>query len=98
MTGNKNRSQIVGVDMLNLVLFLLAWPNATLDEMVVHIYNEGGDLYSRPVLKPENDGVATEYRQMKIETYCQVLGERENVLRPKGDKVVKMRRQMRLEM
>ena len=50
MTGNKNRSQIVGVDMLNLVLFLLAWPNATLDEMVVHIYNEGGDLYSRPVL------------------------------------------------
>ncbi len=55
-------------------------------------------MYSRPVLKPENDGVATEYRQMKIETYCQVLGERENVLRPKGDKVVKMRRQMRLEM
>ena len=50
------------------------------------------------ILKPKNDGVATEYRQMKIETYCQVLGERENVLRPKGDKVVKMRRQMRLEM
>ena len=45
MTGNKNHSQIVGVDMLNLVLFLLAWPNATLDEMVVHIYKRWGFVF-----------------------------------------------------
>jgi len=46
-TGNKAREQVVGVDMINLVTFLRAWPEATLDEMAVFLYNEGGQLYSK---------------------------------------------------
>ena len=46
-TGNKAREQVVGVDMINLVTFLRAWPEATLDEMAVFLYNEGGPLYSK---------------------------------------------------
>jgi hypothetical protein len=46
MTGNRPRMVIVGVDLLNLITFITAWPNATLVEMAVFIYNEGGDLYS----------------------------------------------------
>jgi len=33
--------------MINLVTFLRAWPEATLDEMAVFLYNEGGQLYSK---------------------------------------------------
>ena len=37
----------MGVDMINLLTFLRAWPEATLDEMAVFLYNEGGQLYSK---------------------------------------------------
>ena len=51
MTGNKQRSQIVGIDLVNLVIFLLAWPDATQDEMAVFIYNEGGEkLFTRQAI------------------------------------------------
>ena len=34
--------------MINLVSFLRAWPEATLDKMAVFLYNEGGpQLYSK---------------------------------------------------
>jgi hypothetical protein len=48
--GNKAREQVVGVDLLNLVTFLRAWPEATLEEMAIFIYNEGGPLYSKQML------------------------------------------------
>lgn len=46
-TGNTERKTIVGADLLSLVTYITAWPDATLDEMAVFIYSEGGDLYSR---------------------------------------------------
>jgi hypothetical protein len=49
-TGNKAREQVVGVNLLNLVTFLRAWPEATLKEMAIFIYNEGGLLYLKQVL------------------------------------------------
>ena len=41
-TCNRERTTIVGVDLLGLVTFITEWPDATLDEMAVFIYNEGG--------------------------------------------------------
>ncbi len=32
-TGNRERSQIIGTKLLNLVTYITAWPDATLDEM-----------------------------------------------------------------
>ena len=32
-TGNRPRTTVVGVDLLNLVTYITAWPDATLDEM-----------------------------------------------------------------
>ena len=41
----------VGVNLLNLVTYITAWPDATLDEMAAFIYyNKGGDLYSRQAI------------------------------------------------
>ena len=41
-TGNAERAQIRGADLLNLVTYITAWPDATLDEMAVFMYNKGG--------------------------------------------------------
>ena len=49
-TGNKAREKIVGVDLINLVTFLRAWPESQLEEMAVFLYNEGGPLYSVDVI------------------------------------------------
>jgi hypothetical protein len=49
-SGNKAREQVLGVDLLNLMTFLRAWPEATFKEMDIIIYNEGGLLYSKQVL------------------------------------------------
>ena len=48
MTGNRDRNVIVGLDQFNLVLFLLAWPDARLDEIIAYIANAGnGKVYTR---------------------------------------------------
>ncbi len=52
-TGNRERSQIIGTELLNLVTYITAWPDATLDEMVAFIFNEGGG--STPVRQSPND-------------------------------------------
>jgi hypothetical protein len=43
-TGNRAWSQNIGVDLLNLVIYITAWPDANLDEMAAFIFNkeEGG--------------------------------------------------------
>jgi hypothetical protein len=41
-TSNRERTTIVGVDLLSLVTYIMAWPDATQDKMAVFIYNEGG--------------------------------------------------------
>ena len=41
---------IVGVNLLNLVTYVTAWPDTTLDEMADFMYNEGGDLYFRQAI------------------------------------------------
>jgi hypothetical protein len=40
-TGNRERSQIIGTELLNLITYITAWPDATLDEMV-HWQSSGG--------------------------------------------------------
>ena len=49
-TSNRERTTIVEVDLLSLVIYITAWPDATLDEMAVFIYNNGGGLYSRQAI------------------------------------------------
>jgi hypothetical protein len=46
-TGNMERSRIIGTKLLNLVTYITAWRDATLDEIAAFIFNEGGELYSR---------------------------------------------------
>ena len=48
MTGNRDRQVIVGLDQFNLIMFLLAWPDARLDEIIAFLANAGnGRVFSR---------------------------------------------------
>jgi hypothetical protein len=49
-TGNKAREQVAGVDLINFLTFLKAWPKAHLDEMAIFIYSKGGPLYPITVI------------------------------------------------
>jgi hypothetical protein len=55
-TGKRERMTIIGVDLLSLVTYITAWPDATLDKMAVFIYNEGGGVFT-PVRRSPNDSL-----------------------------------------
>jgi hypothetical protein len=56
VSNKKHRTQIIGADLLSFVNFHTAYPDATLDAMVISIFifNEGGLLYSHQTI-PNHD-------------------------------------------
>ena len=48
-TGNRDRSQLVGIELLDLATFIIAHPDAGIDEIAVYIYNQGG-VYTAQLL------------------------------------------------
>lgn len=61
-----------------------------IDQYCIHLHREN-------VLRPVCNNKIAGYKQTKIESYCKVLRERQNVLRPKKTSVIKPRRQLRLK-
>jgi hypothetical protein len=68
-TGNRERSQIIGTKLLNLVTYITAWPDATLDEMVAFIFNEGGGLYSRETISKQLKELDITNKKASTEAY-----------------------------
>jgi hypothetical protein len=68
-TGNRARTQIVGTDLINLVVLLFAHPDATIDEMAAHIYNEGGELYSSQQISKRLKGLDVTTKIASVEAY-----------------------------
>jgi hypothetical protein len=68
-TGNRARTQIVGSDLINLVILLFAHPDATIDEMAAHIYNEGGELYSSQQISKRLKGLDITKKIASVEAY-----------------------------
>ena len=48
MNGNRQRQQLTGADQLLLSICLFIYPAATLDQIAIFIYGNGGDIYTRP--------------------------------------------------
>ena len=61
--------QIVGTDLINLVILLFAHPDATIDEMAAHIYNEGGELYSSQQISKRLKGLDIMKKIASVEAY-----------------------------
>lgn len=68
-TGNRPRSQIVGDEQILLITFIMAYPDATQDEVSVFIYNEGGDLYSREVVSKRMKELDITLKKASTEAY-----------------------------
>jgi hypothetical protein len=58
------RRQIFGFDLVNFIASLIAWPDATNDEIAVHIYNGGGELYSDEVISKRRKEFNREQKKM----------------------------------
>jgi hypothetical protein len=50
MTGNRERSRLVGYDQFLLCLCYLTWPHVQADEAASFVYRNGGGLYERPII------------------------------------------------
>ena len=67
--GNGPRTTIIGADLLNLVTFITAWPDAHLDEMACFIYNEGGNLYSTQAISKRLAELEITKKKASVEGY-----------------------------
>ena len=68
-TGNHAGTQIVGADLINLVVFLFAHPDATIDEIAAHLYNEGGDMYSNQQISKRLKELGITKKIASVEAY-----------------------------
>ncbi len=59
----------MGVDLINLVTFLKASPEAHLDEMAIFIYNKGRPLYPIMVISKRLDKLTITKKRASTEAY-----------------------------
>ena len=55
--------------MIALITFILAWPDATLDEMATFIYNKGGGLYSNQLISKRLSELQITKKRASTEAY-----------------------------
>lgn len=68
-TGNKAREQVTGVDMINMINFIIAHPDGTIDEIAAFIYNQGGELYSRSAISKRLKDLEITKKKASTEAY-----------------------------
>ncbi len=68
-TGGQERTHLVGRDQFLLVIFLLAHPDATIDEMATFIFNEGGGLYSTEIISKRLKELQITKKKASIEAF-----------------------------
>jgi hypothetical protein len=69
-TGNRSRRKLVGTDLLNLVFFLIAHPDALLEEMAIFLYNEGAaEVYSTRLISKRLKELGVSKKKASIEAF-----------------------------
>jgi hypothetical protein len=66
-TGGPAHTTIVGVDMIHLVTFLVAHPDATQDEMAAFVYNKGSMLYLKQCISEHLNDLKITKKKVSIE-------------------------------
>ena len=69
MTGNKQRSSIVGIDQFLLAIAITIWPDLTLDEIGVFIFREGGGIYTRQMISSRMQEMEISRKTSSTEAY-----------------------------
>ena len=68
-TGNGPQSQLIGIEMVLLVTFVIAYPDAIIEEMAVFIYNNGGCIYNRPTISKRLKELEITRKKASTEAY-----------------------------
>ena len=68
-TGNHASATIVGTEVLLLSLFIVAHPDATLNEMAAFLYNEGCRLYSESSVSKRLSDLKVTKKKASTEAY-----------------------------
>ena len=79
MTGNTDKRDLVGEDLILLGILSIVHPQASQDEMAMYIFSEGGSLYSNPLISKRLNELRVTYKKVSVEAY-DAFSER-NVLR-----------------
>jgi transposase len=69
MTGGRQRTEIVGVDLLQMCIFLTAYPEAKADQIAMHIINNGGGIYDRPTISRRMTDLELSKKRGSTEAY-----------------------------
>jgi hypothetical protein len=69
MRGGLERTALVGMDLLLMCLYLTAYPAASGDEIAIHIINNGGGVYDRPVISRRMAELNLTKKQGSTEAY-----------------------------
>jgi hypothetical protein len=69
MRGGPEHSSLVGVDLLLMCLYLTAYPAASLDEVVIHIINNGGGVYDHQMISRRMAEIELSKKQGSTEAY-----------------------------
>ena len=69
MTGNHEKTELVGEDLILLGVISIVYPQASQDEMAMYIYSEGGGLYNNPLISKRLDELKVTYKKVSVEAY-----------------------------
>ena len=69
MTGNRERCELVGMDLILLGVISIVHPQASQDEMAIYIYSEGGGLYNNSLISKRLKELMVTYKKVSVEAY-----------------------------
>lgn len=69
MTWNRQREQLTGADQLVSIICLFVYPIASLDQIAVLIYGNGGDMYIRPQIYERSRELELTRKRSSMESY-----------------------------
>ena len=69
MTGNTEKRDLVGEDLILLGILSIVHPQASQDEMAMFIFSEGGGLFSNPLISKRLNELRVTYKKVSVEAY-----------------------------
>ena len=67
MTGNAEKRDLVGADLILFEVISIVYPQASQDEMALYIYSKGGGLYNNTLVSKRLGGQKVTYKKVSME-------------------------------
>ena len=70
MCGNKEKTELVGLDLILLGVLSIIYLMSSQDEMAMYIYSEGSGVYSRQLISQRLAELDVTYKKVSVEAYA----------------------------